>query len=237
MTIKFTTVEETTRQSGIKLVVYGKPKTGKTSLIASCPNPLIISAERGLLSLRALPTMVKTPVIEVHGMTEFNEVYEWCSKSADAKKYDTFCLDSITELAEVCLMEEKAKTLAKAKGGKPNNFEPYQELNTQIMAILRGFRDMPNKHILFIAQEEFDKDENTGMTMYRPVMPGKQLTRQLPYTFDEIFQLVRFTAPDGSAYNGLRTVSDAQNTAGDRSGRLAPWEPADIQHIINKIIG
>ena len=237
MTISFTTVEQSTRQAGVKLVVYGKPKTGKTSLISTLPNPMIISAERGLLSLRNMPTMINTPVVEVHGMTEFNEVFEWCSKSADAKKFDSFALDSITEIAEVCLIEEKAKTLAKAKGGKPNGFEPYAELNTQIMSTLRGFRDMPNKHVLFIAQEEFDKDETSGMSTFRPVMPGKTLTRQLPYTFDEILQLVRFTTPDGQAYNGLRTVADAQNTAGDRSGKLDPWEPADISHIIRKIIG
>jgi hypothetical protein len=237
MTITFTTVEQTTRQSGVKLLVYGKPKVGKTSLIASCPNPLIISAERGLLSLRNMPNMGKVPVIEVHGMSEFEEVFQWCLKSADAKKFDTFALDSITEIAEVCLLEEKAITRAKAKGGKPNNFEPYAELQEKIMGALRGFRDMPNKNVLFIGQEEFDKDETTGMMIYRPVMPGKQLTRQLPYVFDEILQLVRFTTPEGQPYNALRTIADAQNTAGDRSGKLDPWEQADISQIIRKIIG
>lgn len=237
MTIKFTTVEETTRQTGIKLVVYGKSKVGKTSLIATCANPLIISAERGLLSLRNNPATRNTPVIEIHGMTEFNEVFEWCSKSNDAKKFNSFALDSITEIAELCLGEEKAKAIAKAKGGKVNNFEPYMELGTQIMAILRGFRDMPAKHVLFIAQEEFDKDEQTGLSVYRPVLPGRQLTRQLPYTFDEILQINRFTTPEGQPYNMLRTTSDAQNVAGDRSGKLDIWEPADIGYIINKILG
>lgn len=237
MTISFTTVEQTTRQAGIKLLVYGKPKIGKTTLISTLPNPLIISAERGLLSLRNLPTMVNVPVVEVHGMTEFNEVFKWCTESKEANKFDSFAFDSVTEIAEVCLIEEKAKTLAKAKGGKPNGFEPYSELNAQMMHNFRQLRDTSNKHMLFIAQEEFDKDETSGMMQFRPVMPGRTLTREIAYVFDEVLQLVRFTTPEGKAYNGLRTVADSQNVAGDRSGKLDPWEPADISHIIKKIIG
>lgn len=37
---------------GIKLAVYGGAGIGKTRLSATAPNPLIISAESGLLSLK-----------------------------------------------------------------------------------------------------------------------------------------------------------------------------------------
>lgn len=238
MTLQFSTVELLTRQHGVKFVVYGKPKLGKTTLIGTCPRPIIFSAERGLLSLRNNPSTRDTPAAEIHSVADFMEARDWCLQSNEAKNYDTFCLDSISEIAEVCLIEEKAKTLASTeKGKKPNGFEPYMALSTTITSILREFRDLTQKHVYFIAKEEWDKDGDTGISMFRPTMPGRELTKQLPYLFDEIFQLCRFNTPEGAPYNALRTVSDSQNTAGDRSGILNSWEEADLGKIIKKILG
>ncbi len=76
----------------------------------------------------------------------------------------------------------------------------------------------------------------SGVSQFRPTMPGRELTKQLPYMLDEILQLVRFAAPDGTPYNYLRTVADNQNVAGDRSGKLDAWEQPHIGNIINKIL-
>ena len=38
--------------SGVKCVVYGPAGGGKTRLLATAPSPIILSAEKGLLSLK-----------------------------------------------------------------------------------------------------------------------------------------------------------------------------------------
>ena len=40
--------------AGVKVLVYGHAGAGKTSLIRTAPNPVILSAEAGLLSLSDL---------------------------------------------------------------------------------------------------------------------------------------------------------------------------------------
>ena len=39
-------------QNGVKLLVYGQAGAGKTSLIATLPSPIVLSAEGGLLSIK-----------------------------------------------------------------------------------------------------------------------------------------------------------------------------------------
>lgn len=238
MTLQWGTVESLTRMNGVKLCIYGKPKTGKTMLCGTAPNPVIISAERGLLSLRKDPATRNLPAVEIHTLAQFDEAHRWSIESAEAKQFDTICLDSISELAEVCLIEEKIKTLQSTpKGKKPNGFEPYMELSQHIMSVFRSYRDHAHKNVLFIAKEEWDKDEVSGSSQFRPTMPGRELTKQLPYMLDEILQLVRFADPNGAPYNYLRTTADNQNVAGDRSGKLDAWEQPNITAIINKILG
>lgn len=236
MTIKLSTVGELTNKSGVKILIYSKPKIGKTSLIKTCPNPVVISAERGLLSLRRDASNI--PAIEIKNMADFEEVKKWATESAEAKRFDTIALDSISEIAEVCLVEEKEKSLARAIAAKkkePNGFEPFAELKDQILAAFRAFRDYAPKHVYFTAQEIYDKDPISGMKVNMPAMPGRRLENAIPYMFDEIFQLVRFTSPEGQPYNAIRTRADDMNYAGDRSGALDYWEPADISRIIEKI--
>lgn len=222
-------VGSVTTAHGVKAVVYGQPGAGKTRLILSCPNPVIISAEKGLLSLRQ--EGANLPVWEIRTMAELKAAHAWALGSHEAKQFDTFCLDSISEIAEVTLV---ASQKANAKDG----WKPYQDLQKDVMQIFRDFRDFAHKHVYFACKEEYDKDGVTQMSKYMPSMPGKVLTQQIPYIFDEIFRLVVFTDPaTGQQYSALRTQPDQSNIAKDRSGRLALWEPPHLGNIFAKILG
>ena len=50
MAIKLHSTKDVT-VNGVKMMVYGASGVGKTRLTTTCPNPIIISAEKGLLSL------------------------------------------------------------------------------------------------------------------------------------------------------------------------------------------
>jgi ABC-type ATPase involved in cell division len=95
------TSTKTVQTDGIKILCYGQSGAGKTSLIPTLPNPVILSAEAGLLSISGHDI----PFIEVKDMATLREAYAW----AKTCEFETICLDSISEIAEVCLATEKKR--------------------------------------------------------------------------------------------------------------------------------
>lgn len=209
---------------GVKFVVYGEAKTGKTRLAATLPSPFIFSTERGLLSLRA----ERIPYANINTIDELVEAYIWATSSKEANAYRSIVLDSISDMGEIVLAAE-------AKKHGKNGFGKWTETSDKIMQMYRDFRNIQRKHVYFIAKQEWDKDD-VGQTKFRPSMPGKELTKQLPYMFDGIFQLCTFRTAEGQLYNALRTRRDNLNEAGDRSGKLLEWEEPHLGKIIQKIM-
>jgi len=102
MGIKLTTTKKAGVENGIKILVHAPAGTGKTRLCATTPDPsktVIISAEAGLLSLRG----VDIPVIEVSTIDDVKDAYRFIMNDEQAKGFEWVCLDSVTEIAEVCL--------------------------------------------------------------------------------------------------------------------------------------
>jgi hypothetical protein len=225
MALKFSTTAEEGRLHGVKILVYSEAGAGKTVLASTAPNPLIISAEAGLLSLRD----TDIPVIVVHSIEDLNEAYEWCTKSPEAAQFDTICLDSITEIAEVVLAT--AKRLAK------DPRQAYGEMQEKMTTLVKAFRDIQGKHVYMSAKMEPQKDEMTGIVKYSPSMPGTKLGPQLPYLFDEVFRLGVGKNDEGQFFRYLQTNPDLQYVAKDRSGALGTWEQPNLSEIITKIQG
>lgn len=207
---------------GVKVCVYGAAGTGKTTLIATLPNPIILSAEGGLLSLHG----ADIPYIVVDTMDRLREAYTWLRESKEAAQYESVALDSISEVAEVVLAAE----MKKSKDGRA----AYGEMNTTMADMIRAFRDLPGKHVYMSAKLEKSQDE-TGRLLYNPSMPGKTLTQQLPYFFDELLALRVERDADGKTQRALMCDSDGLWQAKDRSGWLDPWMPPDLGAIINRI--
>ena len=208
---------------GVKLLVYGQAGAGKTSLIPSMPNPVVLSAEGGLLSIRE----ADVPYIEITSLESLYEAYEWVS-GPDGQQFDSVCLDSISEVAEVVLAYE----LKTNKDGRA----AYGELNSKMASLIRAFRDLPGKHVLMTAKLEKSQDE-MGRILYSPSMPGKSLTQQLPYFFDFCFPLRVERDADGNTQRALMTDSDGLWLAKSRSHHLDQWEAPDLGAIIRKIGG
>ena len=207
----------------VKVLTYGKAGMGKTHLISTAPRPFVLSAESGLLTLRkfSIPyTILKT-------RQDVYNVFTWLKNDAGARaNIGTVCLDSLTEIADLFLTEIKAT----CKDGR----QQYGMLADQMNGVIRDFRDL-NYDVYMSAQQEFDKDEYSGMMINRAKMPGKQLGASLPYFFDEVFQLGTATTPQGQSYRVLRTAADPANDAKDRSGCLDPIEEPHLGKIFAKI--
>jgi len=209
---------------GVKMLVYGSAGSGKTSLIKSLPTPIVLSAEGGLLSIQD----ADLPYIEVTSMDELQEAYAWLRESDEAKAFESVAIDSISEIAEVCLNHEKKV-----------NKDPraaYGAMQEQMADIIRVFRDLPGKHVYMSAKLEKTQDE-MGRILYAPSMPGNKTGQSLPYFFDEVLALRVEKDADGKTQRALMCDSDGLWLAKDRSGKLGAWEAPDLGEIIAKIGG
>jgi hypothetical protein len=215
MTIRIVSTATASYNHGVKAMIYGGSGVGKTRLLASAPKPIILSAEKGLRSLR----MFNLPAIEIGTYAELEEAYRYVvSPACEAW---TIGIDSGSEIAEVVLSHEKRKTKDPRKG--------YGETQDQIISMFRSFRDLQGKHVVMLAKQEFSTDGATGARYWQPSFPGQKLPQAAPYFFDEVFQLNAFDDPNNRAAEKvryLRTQPDNQNVAKSRSGNLFEWENA-----------
>ena len=207
---------------GVKILCYGQAGAGKTTLIRTLPAPITLSAEGGLLALQG----ADLPYIEIASMADLHEAYSWLG-SDEARGYESIAIDSISEIAEVCLIAEKRV----AKDPR----QAYGAMIDQMTEVIRAFRDLP-RHVYVSAKLDKSADE-LGKVAYAPSMPGAKLGQALPYFFDEVLALRVERSESGEPVRGLQTQGDGIWTAKDRSGRLDAWEPADLGGIIAKIGG
>jgi len=208
--------------NGVKLLCYGMAGSGKTSLIPTLPNPVVLSAEGGLLSIAG----ANLPFIEVSDYKTLMEAYDWLTSSEEAAQFESVAIDSISEIAEVVLNHEKK--IAK------DPRQAYGAMQEQMADIIRAFRDISGKHVYMTAKCEKTADE-TGKILYSPSMPGNKTGQALPYFFDEVLALRVEKDSEGVSQRALMCDSDGLWLAKDRSGRLAQWEAPDLGAIIAKI--
>jgi|TARA_R110000868_G_scaffold326419_1_gene587366 phage nucleotide-binding protein len=215
------TSTSTVKTASIKALAYGQAGSGKTSLIPTLPTPVILSAEGGLLSISGHDI----PFVKIGGMDDLREAYKWLTDSDESKQFESVAIDSISEVAEVCLGAEKA--IAK------DPRQAYGEMQTTMAEVIRTFRDL-DKHVLMTAKLEKSQDE-MGRILYAPSMPGNKTGQALPYYFDIVAALRVEKDDEGLTQRALMLESDGIWQAKDRSGKLDVWEAPDLAAIIAKI--
>lgn len=203
----------------VKIAIYGGAGVGKTRLCATAPKPLIISAEHGLLSLRN----DAADYVEIKTFKDLQDAYNY-SKSAECA-YQTICLDSASEIAETVLADFKKDE----KDGR----QAYLKMGEAMIHMIRNFRDIPSRNVVFNFKMKMVEDDETGSILYVPMAPGRMIGQQVPYMFDEVFCMQ--SKKDGTRF--LQTQADRQRFCKDRSGSLDKEEQPNLTYIIDKIRG
>ena len=201
----------------VNMLLYGRPGIGKTVALATAPEPLILSAEAGLLSL----LHKDVPYVAIRSIGDLRDVYRWLMNSDEANQYRTVCIDSISEVCDMAFVDAKSRV---------GNEIPvlYSELRTTVLPLLSSFRNIP-KHTVVTARETVKQSKRDTITM--PTMVGNKLTDDLPYLYDIV---LHYTLDDNDR-RIIYTDSECGSVAKDRTG-LLPKTITDTSNLVTDVI-
>lgn len=159
----------------LKILVYGKPKRGKTTFGASGPKPIIIDCnERGTLSVRNVPDL---KVFRLETWTDIDMIY-WYLHNGNHDR-ETAVIDTMSSLASLCMKfvlgDEVSRDPTKdpAMPSKREYGKVNQLMNTEILK----WRNLP-MHVVFLAQERrgYTEDEDDAPEVFPELSPGVRNT-------------------------------------------------------------
>jgi hypothetical protein len=209
-----------TAKDGIKTLVYGPSGVGKTRLAITAPGPFIFSGENGLLSLKR----DNIPYIPINTYANLKEAFTWFMKSAEARHIQTLFLDSLTEMAQVILAEEKTKTKDPRKA--------YGAMQDSVYELIRAFRDSKGRHVVLICWEQY-VEFGLGKKAC-PVIPSEKLMSALPYFWDLVLHHHHGRTETGVVYQAFHTHDTDWWTAKDRGGNLNELEEPNLTKLFIK---
>lgn len=190
---------------GVKCAIYGRSGIGKTPLAATAPKPFIISAEHGLLSVASKDI----PFAVAESLTQVDEIYKHVSKSEDI---ETIFIDTVSEIADILI--------GKLLKGVKDNRQAYAQAVHPINTMIRNFRSIRDKNVVFVCKEKKVFDDEGDLIGYEPWLPGKVIPEGFPYLVDEVFSM----QVDRKGKKFLQTQPDRKRECKDRSCMLDAQE-------------
>lgn len=222
------------RNNGVKLLAYGDAGSGKTPLILTAPRPVVLVCENGAMSVRNsnIPCWVGDTVERI------DEFFKWFAESSETKNFDTLCIDSVSQMAEIYL--DREKTLSK------DGRRQYGQMIDKVMPHINAAYYKQNMHLYMIGKmtnlevgQKLVRENN--MMVVQPIMQkqpmfsGQTLGQRIKHLMDEILYVGKFT-PQGYAEQTAFLCKGSNETyyARDRSGNLSEAEPADLTALFKK---
>lgn len=216
------------QHTGVKGIIYGPPGTGKTPIICTAPEPVIFLIEPGALSVRSVKDIAGYAPRTVK---ELDDCIEWVLESKEAKQFQSFCFDSLSEMAAIKLQEIQAKSPSM------HGLQQYGKAGEWTIAHLRKLYHFKGGNVFFNAKQDNTVD---GRGMMTPSYIGKMLPVEVPHLFDAVLHVEKINVTvDGKLEERTafrtRETTGCQYSCRDRSGVLDEFEPADLTYIVNKI--
>jgi len=223
----------------LKVLIYGESGVGKTaqaaSLLKAGFKPIVVSAEAGLKTLEgydiAFVDITKSDdgVMLARGGARVQRIRELATylMTPEARaKYDTIFFDTLTEVASA-IVDQQIDEKKAVKGDLRQAWGEYAQL---LLRLVYMFRDMPHYNVVFLCQEELDKDELTSRRFYAPHVPGNAAKLPLKASLDIIYRLYM---ENDKRY--FRTALSDTMLAKHRGSALSAVEPADLGAIMRKL--
>jgi len=206
---------------GRSFVFYGRSGTGKTTVAASFPKPMLYLdvTDRGAKSIRDVKGIKKLKISEFE---ELEDAYWWLKENPD--RYKTIVVDTLSQLQRIVVQDIGAK---KSKGGgrKAGDWGTLTKRDWgDIAALLKewitNYRDLVDlgMDVVFIAQDRTfnmpDEDEDVDEQLAPEVGPGLSpaVAKALNAAVDMIgntfirTSLVKVTVPGKKVSNKTKEV-------------------------------
>lgn len=177
----------------LKMLIYGPPGVGKTSLLATADlheatSPiLIINVEGGMLSISEAGALGLESVPDVVDLENFDQLdqFFWFLAKGD-HPYKSVGIDSLSELQMINLESIVQKLVGKSStsGAKRASLDDiwqddYGTSTQQLRRLVRRFRDLP-MHVFFTCHDATSQDKEKNESTH-PMLTPKLRTAVMGY--------------------------------------------------------
>jgi hypothetical protein len=261
MGFKIITADERLKESnGIKGVIFGVSKIGKTSLLWTLDSKttLFVDLEAGGLSVkdwkgdsielrtwedaRNLAAFIGGPnpalrEDQSYSQAHYDHIIKEYGDPTSLAKYKTIFIDSITVAGRLCFNWAKGQPQSfSEKTGKPNMLGTYGLHGQEMIGWLTHLQHTKNKNIWFVGLLD-KKVDDFKRVQWEPQIEGAKTGLELPGIVDEVISMVEMTKEDGETYRAFvcQTPNSWGYPAGDRSGKLDVIEQPHLGRLMEKI--
>ena len=249
-------------RKGVKLLMLGKSGIGKTTRLKDLDpaTTLFIDIAAGDLAVADWPGDTIRPASwpesrdffvflagpdkalpsdSAFSQAHYDHVIEQFGDTAQLDRYQTFFLDSITQLSRQCFAWCKTQPgTVSDRSGKPDLRAAYGLLGQEMISALTHLQHARGKNVVFVAILD-ERLDDYNRKVFVPQIEGSNTSLELPGIVDEVVTLAEIKAEDGSTYRAFvtNTINPYGFPAKDRSGRLDLLEPPHLGALIAKCAG
>ena len=252
--------ERMATQDGIKGVIFGPAKIGKTSLLWTLDpeSTLFVDLEAGGLSVQgwqgdsievrtwefardlacflgwANPAMRPE---QNYSQAHYDTILPAFGSPEILDKYKTIFVDSITVASRLCWQYCTGQPEAfSEKTGKPDVRSAYGLLGREMIAWLTQLQHIKSRNIWFVGLLDAKKDD-FGRTTHEPQIEGSKTGLELPGIMDQVVTMAELAKEDGTPFRVFVCTRPNQwgFPAGDRSCKLDQLEPPHLGQLMDKI--
>ncbi len=246
--------------SGIKGVIFGASKLGKTSLLWTLDpaSTLFMDLEAGGLSVqgwqgdsleirqweyaRDLAAFIGGPNPALrdeqpYSQAHYDHVLKDFGDPKSIDKYKTLFIDSITVAGRLCFQWAKGQPQAfSERSGKADMRGAYGLHGQEMIQWLTQLQHTKGKNIWFVGLLD-KKVDDFNRVQWVPQIEGAKTGLELPGIVDEVISMAELPTEDGKSYRAFvcQTPNQWGYPAGDRSGTLDQIEKPHLGELMNKI--
>lgn len=135
-------------------VLYGQSGTGKTTIAATFPGPVLIAdiKDRGTDSVSDAEDC---EVMEVESWDDFEMIYWFLKNKKNRGKYNTLVIDTVSQLQQLAvlkILESKKKSTDRAGDWGTMTKKDWGDVSSMMKEWITNLRDLRGIKIVFIAQ-------------------------------------------------------------------------------------
>lgn len=207
--------------------IYGKPKTGKTTLATQMPKSLLLAFEQGY---NCLPGVMAA---DITSWTEMKQVYRDLKRPEVKEAYDAIIVDTIDEAAKYC-----EKYICNQNGieslGDLGYGKGWIKFKDEFNEVFRGLTRL-GYAVFFLGHEKeqtINRPDGTEANIIRPNL--SQSTRTVITGMADIYGYAHQKGPGQMSVLTLRSGTDAIDCGG-RFKYIEPEIPMSYENLVNAI--